>query len=146
MKIILVKDVKGVGRKNEAKDVSDGYARNFLLPRRLAKIATGAETAKLAAERAGRETARKRTREASEADAAKLGKLALRFAVKTGDKGEVFGSVSEKDIAGALAAQGFPHAVPRLERHLKTLGTHAVEIELPEGIGATVTAELVPDA
>jgi len=144
MKIILLKDVKEIGRKNEIKNVADGYARNFLFPQGIAKMATETELAKLGSERTTREASRKRTREASETDAEKMRTTILRFEMNVGEKQEVFGSVSAKDVRKALAERGFSGAEPVLEKPLKTLGKHEVKVELPEGVEARVTAEVVP--
>lgn len=105
MKVILQQDVKKVGSKGDVVEVSEGYGRNFLLPKKLAVEATAAnlETAKQKANSA----ARKKQQAADEARllAAQLEKVSVRVAVRTGDGGKLFGSVTGKDVADALAKE-----------------------------------------
>src|SRR5262245_40106106 len=102
MRVILLSDVRGVGRKNEIKDVSDGYARNFLIARKLAVAADekgmsvkGAADAKEQAEH-----------DRLQAIADKLAKMSFEFTVKTGEHKEVFGSISKRDVEQAVRAKG----------------------------------------
>ena len=105
MKVILQQDVKKVGSKGDIVEVSEGYGRNFLLPKKLAVEATAAnlETAKQKANSA----ARKKQQAADEARllAAQLEKVSVKVAVRTGDGGKLFGSVTGKDVADALAKE-----------------------------------------
>lgn len=105
MKVILQQDVKKVGSKGDVVEVSEGYGRNFLLPKKLAVEATAAnlETAKQKANSA----ARKKQQAADEARllAAQLEKVSVKVAVRTGDGGKLFGSVTGKDVADALAKE-----------------------------------------
>ena len=105
MKVILQQDVKKVGSKGDVVEVSEGYGRNFLLPKKLAVEATAAnlETAKQKANSA----ARKKQQAADEARllAAQLEKVSVKVAVRTGDGGKLFGSVMGKDVADALAKE-----------------------------------------
>ena len=103
MKVILQQDVKKVGSKGDIVEVSEGYGRNFLLPKKLAVEATAAnlETAKQKANSA----ARKKQQATDEARllAAQLEKVSVKVAVRTGDGGKLFGSVTGKDVADAPA-------------------------------------------
>ena len=105
MKVILQQDVKKVGNKGDVVEVSEGYGRNFLLPKKLAVEATAAnlETAKQKANSA----ARKKQQATDEARllAAQLEKVSVKVAVRTGDGGKLFGSVTGKDVADALAKE-----------------------------------------
>lgn len=105
MKVILQQDVKKVGNKGDVVEVSEGYGRNFLLPKKLAVEATAAnlETAKQKANSA----ARKKQQAADEARllAAQLEKVSVKVAVRTGDGGKLFGSVTGKDVTDALAKE-----------------------------------------
>lgn len=105
MKVILQQDVKKVGSKGDVVEVSEGYGRNFLLPKKLAVEATAAnlETAKQKANSA----ARKKQQATDEARllAAQLEKVNVKVAVRTGDGGKLFGSVTGKDVADALAKE-----------------------------------------
>lgn len=128
MKVILQQDVKKVGNKGDVVEVSEGYGRNFLLPKKLAVEATAAnlETAKQKANSA----ARKKQQAADEARllAAQLEKVSVKVAVRTGDGGKLFGSVTGKDVADALAKE---HGidVDRRKISLKSEVTGAGEYE-----------------
>ncbi len=138
MKVILLQDIKGLGKKFEVKDVSDGYARNVLLPKKQVEPATKEATArleqvqlKLSAERDARIAKFK-------AEAEKISALALEFKLKAGEKGEAFGSVTESEIKRALAERGFPEIKLDLPKHIKTFGEHLVPADLGEGIKANL--------
>ena len=138
---ILLKDVETLGAAGEAVDVSPGYLRNFLLPRRLAQPATKgaleeAQRRLAAAERAAEEAAERATE-----TAALLSKTVLTIQHRAGEDGRLFGSVTAKEIADAIAdARGL--RVERKRIHLpdpiRALGTYMVEIELPSGATARV--------
>ncbi len=102
MKVILQQDVKGTGKKGEVIEVSEGYGRNFLLPKKLAVLAN-AQNVNLAKQKAGSEAHRK-AQEADEAKllASQLAKAEVTIAVKVGEGGKLFGSVSGKDVSEAL--------------------------------------------
>ena len=104
MKVILLEDVKSVGKKGDIVEVSEGYGRNFLLPKKLAQPAT-AQNVNLAKQKAG-SVAQKKAQEADEAKllAAQLTKSEVTIPVKVGEGGKLFGSVSGKDVADALKA------------------------------------------
>ena len=128
MKVILQQDIKKVGSKGDIVEVSEGYGRNFLLPKKLAVEATAAnlETAKQKANSA----ARKKQQATDEARllAAQLEKVSVKVAVRTGDGGKLFGSVTGKDVADALAKE---HGidVDRRKISLKSEVTGAGEYE-----------------
>ena len=104
MKVILQQDVKSVGKKGEVIEVSEGYGRNFLLPKKLA-VPANAQNMNLAKQKAG-SAAHKKAQEADEAKllAAQLAKAEVTIPVKVGEGGKLFGSVSGKDVADALKA------------------------------------------
>ena len=139
MKVIFLQDVKGVGQKMEVKNVSDGYARNFLLPKKFALPADQKTLQLKAAWEKNRQATVSRYR--SEADRAQ--NITLEFQVKTGDHGELFGSIKEDDIKKSLAAQGIAQCKVVLEKPLKTLGDHLVQIDFSGGITAKVKAILI---
>ena len=105
MKVIFLEDVKGKGKKGELKDVSDGYARNFLLPKKLAKEATtdNLNTFKLQEKAKAAQIAREKA-EAQE-NAKKLENMQVKVAAKAGANGRLFGAVTSKEISEALAKQ-----------------------------------------
>ena len=141
MIVILNRDVKGTGKAGDVVKVSDGYARNMLLPKGYAKEATEGNIRSLekqkaiAAEKKAEEKAR------AEEQAEKIAGLSVLIKTKAGDGGRIFGSITSKDIAEALKAQ---HGIDidkkkiQLKEAIKSLGTHIVNVKLhPE-----VTAEL----
>lgn len=148
MKVILQQEVKKLGKKGEIIEVSEGYARNYLLPQKLAIPATAinVNTAKQQKEAEVRKT--QRLQDEAKLHAAQLSKLSVTLPVKTGEGGKLFGSVTSKDIADALKAQ---HGIEldkrkiELKDSVKSLGTFPVVIRLhPEvtaQIEVTVTAQ-----
>lgn len=131
MRIIFLQDVQGVGRKFEIKEIKDGYARNFLLPRQLAAVATAEALKKLERQKEVWEKEKTlqliRLKELAEGLKGKI----LEFELKTGTKGEVFGSVTASDIKKTLG-NDFAGAKINLTKPLKELGEHAVSIDLGE--------------
>lgn len=141
MKIVLLQDVRGVGKKHEVKQVADGYAMNFLLPRGLAAPATADKLAESAAieKRREREHA-ERTARAKEL-ARILERDHLTFTLKSDGK-SVFGSVTKEMILSALRARGWlgNARVDILLKHpLKTLGEHRISVDLKNGLSTTLT-------
>lgn len=133
MKIILLQDIKGFGKKYDIKEAKDGYARNFLIPQKLAKIATNQAVKELGVQKAEWERKEKEIKAELEKTAKELEGREFKFEVKTGKKGEVFGSVGSEDIKKSLIEKGIKAEI-LLERPLKTLGEHQVEIDLGGGI------------
>ena len=135
MKIILLQDVRGVGRKYDVKDVSLGYARNFLIPRKLGREATPAALNDLKSQR---ENWEKQTAALQE----KLKKLQdifqanpLTFKLKLGEKNKLFGSVSKRDVEKALESKDKDNLIEiNLAQPIKTLGEHKVEVNFGRGV------------
>ena len=138
MKIILIKDVKGIGKAFDVKEVKDGYARNFLLLKGLAEAATKEAVQRLERQKKIRETEHQKLVEELKIGAKNLEGLELKFKMKTGEKGETFGSVSRKDVELELAKQGYKDLKIELEKPIKGIGEHSVPIDLGEGIMAKV--------
>ncbi len=142
MKIIFLLDVKGTGRKNEIKEVSDGYAKNFLIPRGLAApVGEKRNENRLMALLAETEERKKAAIKAAEELIAELEKNPPEFRLKIGAKNDVFGSVSRADAEKALASRFSeykkkfrrePSVI--LERPIKTLGERVISINFGEGI------------
>ncbi|HOB19388.1 MAG TPA: 50S ribosomal protein L9 [Candidatus Atribacteria bacterium] len=105
MKVILLKDVKGQGKAGEVKNVSDGYARNFLIPNKLAVEATDKNLSELKARQASEEHRRQQELAEARALAEKISNVEVIIKAKCGDNGKLFGSVTNKEIADALKAQ-----------------------------------------
>lgn len=135
MKVILLKDVRKVGKKDEVKEVSDGYARNFLIPKQLAVACTDANMKALAKSQHEKELEEKQL----EADARQLAEtlknVTLEFKLNAGANGNTFGSVSTKQIASALAAKGYPVEKRKimLDVPVDSLGTTKVKADLYKG-------------
>lgn len=130
MKVLLLQDVRGVGKRMEVKNVSDGYARNFLISRKLAVVADEASlNLKMQAD-AREQMALSKYKNL----AAKLADEVFEFSVKTGESGEVFGSVKKETIKKAIHEKGYGNVEVILDQPLKTLGEHRVEINFGRGI------------
>jgi large subunit ribosomal protein L9 len=146
MRIILLQDVRGIGKKNDVKDVSDGYAKNYLLPRKLGEPAVPKALAAVAEIKArqGAKHAEATARLAALADTLKAEKLV--FSVKAGEKGSAFGSITKDMIVSALRTRGRLGPDDRvdveLEHPLKELGEHEVALRLPHGTRAVCTVIL----
>lgn len=141
MKVILLQDVKGTGKKGELANVSDGYARNFLLPRKLAREADVQALNELKnAEQSKQHKIAVETAEAK-ANAEKLEGQVIEMTAKAGQGGRLFGSVTNKEVAAAVA-QKFGIAVDKrkvvLESDIKAFGTYNCEIKLYTGICANI--------
>lgn len=145
MKVILLQDVKNIGRKNDVVDVAEGYARNFLIPRGMAQEATSGNLRQRKQERAAQ--AQRQEREETEAReaAAKLEQHAIVMKVKAGEGGRLFGSVTAADIAAEVKSQTGVDVDRRridLREPLKTLGVHELSVRLYEGVHARLKVEL----
>lgn len=147
MEVILREDVDKVGTRGAVVRVADGYARNFLLPKRLAVPATDANKKIVEQER----EAHLRREAKAETDAADLAKLLanvrLTFRQKVGENGQLFGSVTAKDIADGLEAQRF-HIERRkvqLDEPIRTLGDHKVILRLHRDVSAEIDVVVEPE-
>lgn len=145
MKVLLLHDVEHVGPRGELVSVSNGFARNFLLPRKLAQPATaGSEAFAARLKQAG---AKRRAEQATrdQETAGKLGEVSCTLTRKAGEDEKLFGSVTSADVAEALAAQGF--AVDRKQVHLaepiKALGVYTVTVRVAPGAEAGVKVWVV---
>lgn len=139
MKVVFLKDMKGKGRRGEVKDVSPGYARNFLLPNGIAKIATSevmAEISHINQElNQEKDILINKIKQLENADA-------LIFKLKTGKKGEVYGSVNKGDIEKQLERNGFKQIEVKLLKPIKELGDFIIEIHTKLGISGKIKISL----
>ena len=148
MQIILLEKVVNLGNLGDVVKVKDGYARNFLIPQRMAKRATPAALAEFEARRADLEKAAAEKLAAAQAEAEKLNGVAVSVARKAGMEGRLFGSVGNADIADALKAAGFTidkSAVRMPEGPLKAIGEFPLDIALHTDVLATVTVAVVAE-
>ena len=145
MRVIFLTDVRGAGRKGDVKDVREGYARNFLIPRGLAKPGTP-------------EALKQKEKEDALAKAASVERITqlrnkvidlenttLVFKRKFSGKGGFFGSVSKNDIETELAERDLEGVTVLLEKPIKTEGKHSVKIDFGEGVRGEITISLLPD-
>ena len=147
MRVILKREVAGLGRPGDVKDVADGYAQNFLLPRGLAIEATAGEMKVLSRARDAKRAKQDRAHADAEELAKRLSETTLVFRLKAGDQGKTFGSVTSKDIAEALQREqkvDVDKTKVHLPEPLKALGVHQVEIRLLTDVRANVTVAIEP--
>ncbi len=147
MKILLCEDIQKLGWLGDVVEVNIGYARNYLLPQGLAKVATEASIRAIAEEKAKRAEQRIHDGKRLE-DAAKAveGAEAV-VAAKANEQGHLFGSVTERQIAANLREQGFEVAdeVVQLPEHIKQVGTHAVTLKFADDVTVIVNVVVVPE-
>jgi large subunit ribosomal protein L9 len=146
MKVILRRDVKGLGHEGDLKEVRDGYARNFLLPSGAATLADTGALKNWERHRGEREDRAQQIRSEAQKIADRLSETKLEVAVKAGEKNRLFGSVTNREIAELLAKEGID-----IDRHqiavrepIKTVGEHRVTVNLHHGIEAQVVVTVVP--
>jgi large subunit ribosomal protein L9 len=143
---ILLKDVDGLGEAGSVVDVSPGYLRNYLAPKRLAQVATDASVAAALRERERAETAARQAEERSQETAALLAKTVLTISHRAGEDAKLFGSVTAKEIVDAIQqARGLrlDHRKVHLDEPIRELGTHMVEIEVSPGVTTSVKTMVV---
>lgn len=149
MKVILLQDVKSLGKEGEIVNVNDGYARNFIIPKRLGVEANSKNMNDLKLKKNNEEKIAKENKEAAEKLAGKLkaGQVALK--IKVGEGGKAFGSVSAKEIAAAVKDQmglDVDKKKIQLKETLKTLGTHIVPVKLHPEVTAELKVEIGEEA
>ncbi|MBQ9659427.1 MAG: 50S ribosomal protein L9 [Clostridia bacterium] len=146
MKVILTQDIKGVGRKNEVINASEGYARNFLFPRKLAVEANAENMNKLNSQNEAKQYRKDVEKENAKQIAEKLKKIEVRIQVQAGENGKIFGSVSAKEIAEALEKQ---HKIQidkkkiDLKETIKMLGQQTVDVKLFEGVVGKIRLNII---
>jgi large subunit ribosomal protein L9 len=137
MKVVLTQDVRAQGKKGDIINVSDGYARNFLLPRGLAVEASAQVLKEIESKEQAKKHKEETERKNAEALAARLEGLLVKINASAGADGRLYGSVTSKDIAEAMAAQ---HGIEidrrkiQLNEQIKTFGTYVLEIKLYPGV------------
>ncbi len=148
MKVILKADIKGVGKKDEVINASDGYARNFLFPKNLAVEANNENMIQLKAKQDSAKFQKNQEKEAALQTADKLSKILLKIKVKSGENGKIFGGVSSKEIAQELEKQ-YQIKVDKkkvdLRETIKVLGTQTIEIKLFEGVIGKLKVDVISE-
>ena len=147
MEVILRTHVDNLGRRGEIVKVADGYARNYLLPRRLALLATEGNKKQIERERATFDAKEAEELKVSEAVAARLADVEVEIARKVGETEALYGSVTSADIAEALAAEGFDIDRRKIQLHepLKKIGEFDVPIKLHRDVAPVVKVKVVPE-
>lgn len=143
---ILLQDVEGVGERGTVVDVSKGYLRNYLIPRRLAQPATRGAVAAAQARQAALERAQAQAAERAQEDASVLSRTVLTIQQQAGEDGRLFGSVTPQDIADAIQeARGVKIDRRRvhLEEPIRAVGTYMVDVEISDGVRASVKTMVV---
>lgn len=148
MKVIFIKDLKGQGKVGDEKNISDGYAKNFLIPKGYAIEATAANLNDLKGKKDSENFKKQQEIENAEAMKAKLSELTLAIKTKCGENGKLFGSITAKDVSDELKKQ-FGLSVDKkkivLPDGIKTIGTHKVEVKLYSGIAGTLSVNIISE-
>ena len=149
MRVVFLDDVDGVARAGEIKNVADGYARNFLLPRKLAAAATTSTMQQ--ADKRAKALAKEQDKldEAAQAVAVKLSASPIVIAAKVGEQGRLFGSVTATDIAEEVSARAgstLEHRQVALATPIKEVGTYEVAVSLTRNVKAQLTVQVKSDA
>ncbi len=143
MEILLIDNVSKLGQRGDVVTVKDGYARNFLLPRKLALPVTAGNKRQIELEKERAQKLRAKELADAQSLAEKIGALSLTIAKKAGEAGHLFGSVTNAEVADLLKAKGFivdRHAIT--VPHIKDVGAYTVEVRLYQGIIAKVTLDV----
>lgn len=149
MKVILLTDVKGSGKKDEIINVSDGYARNFLFPKKMAVEATPGALKEIERKRAAADAREAERRSQAEATAARLKHKVINLSVKCGEKGRLYGSITTAEIAAELEKQYGVQVDKRkidLPEAIRTVGDAQVEVRLYTGVSTKMTVHVTPAA
>lgn len=148
MKVVLLADVKGLGKKGEVVTSAEGYARNFLFPRQLAKEATDAARKAVGVEQDAIKKRVEREEQAASAMVTNLQGRVIRIVAKTGGGGKLFGSITSKDIANALSREQINIDKRKIELKdaIRTLGSHQVPIRVYLDTVAIITVQVVEEA
>ncbi len=145
MKVILLEDIKGVGKKGQLINTSDGHARNYLLPKKLAVEATKSNINELEAKQKSMANKKEKEFEAAKALGDDISSKLVKIAVKIGDNGKLFGSVTNKEIASALEEQTgiiIDKKKIVIDEPIKTIGEKSVDIKLHPEVTAKLTVHI----
>ncbi|MBQ8730554.1 MAG: 50S ribosomal protein L9 [Lachnospiraceae bacterium] len=146
MEIILLQDVKSLGKKGEIVKVNEGYARNFILPKKLGVEANNKNINDLKLQKANADKIAKQQLEDAKVFAAKIEEKPVTVGLKTGENGKLFGSISTKEIAVEAKKQlGFEIDKKKiqLDEPIKTLGTHIISVKVHREVTAKLTVKVV---
>jgi len=147
MKVLLCEDIDRLGWLGDVVEVKTGYARNYLLPQGLAKVANEAGIRAIAEEKARRSEQRKLDGKRLEVAVKAIEGAEAVIAAKANEQGHLFGSVNERQIAANLREQGFEvrDEIVQLPEHIKEIGTHSVTLKFRDDLTATINVVVVPE-
>lgn len=147
MKVIFLQDVKGQGKKGEIKEVSEGYARNFLLPRGLVQVATAGAAKSLEQMQAAEGKKKEREKQAAQALAAKLSEMTIVIKAKAGEGGRLFGAITSKQIAEALEREKIKIDKRKIEldEPIRNLGVTKVHVKLYPDVKGTLNVQVAEE-
>lgn len=145
MKVILIADVESIGKKGETKEVKEGFARNYLFPRRFAVEATPTNLKEWEQKRQTLKKKEDKARAEAEGLAVSLQGISCIIPVKVGEEDKLFGSVTSQNISDALSRSGFDISKKDIELHtpIKTLGVHEVPVRLHHNVIVNIKVEVV---
>ncbi|MBM3743329.1 MAG: 50S ribosomal protein L9 [Actinobacteria bacterium] len=146
MKLILTREVTGLGKAGDVVSVKDGYARNFLIPRGSAILWSDGGEKQIAGIRRARQAREIRDKDHANEIKAKLERALLEIKVKVGSTGRLFGSVTEKDVAQVIKNEtgvDIDRHKIKLMKHVKNLGKHTAKVSLITGVSANITVNVV---
>ncbi|MEK3884276.1 50S ribosomal protein L9 [Paenibacillus sp. PL2-23] len=143
MKVIFLQDVKGQGKKGQVKDLSEGYVRNFLLPKGLAKLASDGNLKTLEVQNASELKRKQKEKEDAQALGKRLEEMTVVIKAKSGEGGRLFGAITSKQIAEALEAQGIKIDKRKIELEdpIRTLGVTQVSVKLHPEVKAKMSVQ-----
>jgi len=148
MKVILLQDIKNVGKKEQVIEANDGYARNFLFPKKLAIEATKDNMLKLQAKKTSEVNKKNAEIEANKEIAKKIEKMELVIKVKAGENGKIFGGVTSKEISEEIKKQ-YKYEIDKkkivLKETIKNLGKFTAEIKFGDGVNAKLTLNITAE-
>lgn len=144
MKVIFVKDIKGQAKKGDVKEVSEGYAANFLFPRGLARAATDGNMKTLENQTSAEQKRKQQEKDEAAALGKKLEEMSVELAAKAGEGGRLFGAITSKQIAEALAAKGVKIDKRKIELNepIRHLGVTQVPVKLHPEVKATLKVQV----
>jgi large subunit ribosomal protein L9 len=146
MKVILTEEIRGLGTRGDVVTVKDGYARNYLLPKNLAREATAGNLKSVEQERRKWALLANQEKEAAQKAADSVKGMKITVKKRVGENGQLFGSVTANEIADGLEAKGVKVDKRRIElgHPIKTMGVHDVEVRLYRDVSAQIQVEVVP--
>ncbi len=146
MKVILTEEIRGLGTRGDIVNVKDGYARNYLLPKNLAREATPGNLKSIEQERKKWALLAQQEKDVAQKAAEKVQGVKITVQKRVGENGQLFGSVTANEIADALEAKGIEVDKRRIElaHPIKSVGTHDVDVRLHKDVSAHIQVEVVP--